>query len=217
MDPTIPAHPRGAPTSVTYGQFVDYGDTVKLRDRSGNSWSLEYVTILQGAWGYGDDGVGKLPRPFKYLAGQEVIQGDVVLIVFADNSTSRPVVWGCARNPTNLDFLPYDYESEGADPNVWKAQLLSRDKTSGAELGRVRATANESIGVVDVNRGNLVASEFVLRGETFVADLLGALPELIACCTALGLPTTNLLTLLASLTASSTAKTPYVSTSVKVE
>jgi hypothetical protein len=130
--------PHGA---ATWGWFVRLTPSdIRLRDRYGNRWPLDQVTILHGGWGFDTEGVVKLPRPAEYNStGEETIRGDRVLILFLEGSRKRPVVLPGARRiqATALDFLPYNHGSpEGADPNRLAARVQPLD-SSGDPIGSV--------------------------------------------------------------------------------
>ncbi len=137
-DPTIPRHDGRRPRSLTSGWFVDYGGRIVLRDRWGNTWAEDSVSVVQGGFGYREDGAQKLPRPFKYDAsGATVIHGDVVLIDFLDANPKTPIVVGGVRSAKESGFLARGYADEAAPYNRGAARLRSLD-TAGNVTGEVR-------------------------------------------------------------------------------
>ena len=140
-DPTIPRHRRVRQARTTFGRFVDYGDNVLLADRHGNTWVLASVTVLSGGFGFREDGVERLPRPWKYdAAGVVVVEGDMVVIDFLDGDCRCPLVRGGIRGVQPNAFFAYNHEAAGAKGAGWnrlRARLTARDDT-GALLGEVR-------------------------------------------------------------------------------
>lgn len=232
-DPTIPKHDTRRPRSLTSGWFVDYGDAVVLRDRWGNTWAEASVSIVQGGFGYKEDGAQKLPRPFKYDAnGGTIIEGDVVLIDFLDGNPKTPVVVGGVRSAKESGFLARGYGDEQAPYNRLAVRLRALD-TAGAVSGEVRLDVHKpgneggaklsattrlellvtddldteaaairitiADGKVTVEAGGL--TEPVLKATTFQTDLAAGLTEVTAALSALGLPATNLGTLIAQASA----------------
>ena len=138
-DPTIPRHSRRRPRALTSGWFVDYGDRRVLRDRWGNTWAEESVSIVQGGFGYAEDGAQKLPRPFRYdpITGKTVIEGDVVLIDFIDQNPKLPVVMGGVRSARETGYLDRGYADAEAPYNRLAARLRALD-TAGNVTGEMR-------------------------------------------------------------------------------
>ena len=145
-DPTIPRHARQRGRSTTSGWFVDYGDTVLLRDRWGNTWSLDSVSIASGTFGFADDGFEKLPRPWKYDGDKVVVRGDVVIIDFADGNPKTPIARGGIRQATKDDFLARNHaDTPGAPYNRCRARLRALD-AAGVVQGEVRLNVHEGTG-----------------------------------------------------------------------
>jgi len=143
-DPTIPRHDARRPRTVTSGWFVDYGDRVVLRDRWGNTWAEESVSIVQGGFGYKEDGAQKLPRPYTYDAnGGVVVEGDVVVIDFLDGNPKTPLVLGGVRSAKDAGFLSRGYQDEDAPYNRMAARLRALD-TSGGVVGEARLEVHAS-------------------------------------------------------------------------
>lgn len=137
-DPTLARHDRRRPRQLTSGWFVDYGSEVVLRDRWGNVWSRASVSIVQGGFGYAEDGAQKVPRPFKYDAqGNTVIEGDVVLIDFLDGNPKTPVVLGGVRSARATGFLSRGHHDEKAPYNRLRVRLRALD-VDGNEVGDAR-------------------------------------------------------------------------------
>ena len=153
-DPSIPRHPRGRPVRMTQGRFVRYdADTVLLTDRYGNTYNQEWVSIVQGGFGNRNEGCRKPPRPWEYdAAGNPTVEGDVVLILFLDDSNRRPVVIPGVRTIQADDwgFLDYNFNQDPVD--ALKARFVYRD-AAGAEAGVVHVTVNQSAGAVTVGGG----------------------------------------------------------------
>lgn len=143
MDPTIPQHPRRRGRNTTSGFFVEKGETVVLRDRWGNTFALQSVTIMSGTFGFDHDGFEKLPRPWKYDDdGKVVVRGDVVVIDFLDGNPKTPVVRGGARQATADDFLARNHGDVEAPYNRCRARLRALD-ADGAVQGEVRLRVND--------------------------------------------------------------------------
>lgn len=140
MDPTVPTHPgqqrRGATTEQ--GQFVRKGSQIVLVSDTGGTWGLEMVSFLRGAWGGGEEGVEKFPRPTVYdAAGNVVVQGDRVLIDFIGGSWRRPVILGAAYTVQHADFFRYlPSETPENDTDRLRARFLARG-TGPTVQGRV--------------------------------------------------------------------------------
>lgn len=180
-------HRRALPP--TYGWFVQQGERVVLFARSGASWSLDRVSIIQGGWGYDTEGVSKLPRPMLLDAQNAVVvQGDRVLIQFLDGNDKRPIVQAGARSVNTTDFLPYNHGRAGADANRLAARLRPRD-AAGAVVGQVdlqaafdrkgqvELLASEAIELAvsaDVEAITTALSKTRVRIESDGLDVLGA-------------------------------------------
>lgn len=149
MDPTIPSTMGRAP-ACSYGYFIRWGDVVVLRDAFDNDWPVSRVTIMQGGWGFDEEGVAKLPRPQVYdRSGNVVVQGDRVLIFFPDGDTTTPVVMGGIRSVSATDFLPTTY-APGRSVNRLAIRVRARDD-QGTELGTVDVViADDDDGTLEV-------------------------------------------------------------------
>lgn len=146
MDPTIPGHRRARAAHLTTGRFVDYGDRVVLVDRNGNTWAQERVAVVQGGFGFAEDGAQKLPRPYKFDAtGAVVIEGDPVLIDFLDGNARRPVVLGGIRSTAPGSFLDRGYDEADAPYNRAAVRLRALS-SSGAVDGEVRVDVHGAAG-----------------------------------------------------------------------
>jgi hypothetical protein len=169
-DPTIPRHLAGELRSPMIGRFVDYGDRVLLTDARGRTYSPEYVSIVTGFWGFGEEGTAKLPRPWLYdPAGGVLIEGDKVLIFFLDGKANLPIVMGAARRCAPDEFLPYNYASPEANPNALRARLLALNALGVAE-GEVR------VKVCDDDKGSVLVQaddHIALERATPAAMLAG--------------------------------------------
>lgn len=133
------------------GRFVNLGDTVVLVDDYGNRWRSERVGIVQGGWGYDQDGVARLPRPWRYdtATGDPIVRGDVVLITFLHNNTRQPVVLAGLRRVGSSDgFLDTRFAEQGAEQV--RSQLRVQDPDTGAVRGAVRLQAGPNDGTVEV-------------------------------------------------------------------
>lgn len=128
------------------GRFVERGGRTVLLDDAGNSYSLEYCTLLMGGWGDASEGVSKLPRvEVVNSAGKVVVPGDRVIIFHARGNPRRPVVLGGVRPLTANDFLTRLHTESGADQNALRVRLLART-SAGAEGGRVDVEAGDGAG-----------------------------------------------------------------------
>jgi hypothetical protein len=129
---------RDAQSGPTYGWFVDYGDRVVLVDRRGNVYNPEWVSIQHGGWGFDGEGFAKLPRPRKIdmTTGEKVIDGDRVLIFFLEGDPRLVVVTAGFRSVKADDWLPYNHQSTGANPNALRARVQPLNST-GQVTGRV--------------------------------------------------------------------------------
>ena len=156
-DPTIPrGGPRRLVPGPTYGRFIDYGNgRVILTDRIGNRWSAERVAILSGSFGNDDEGVEKLPRPWRWdtTTGRLITTGDWVVIDFLDGSPRRPIVRGGVRPLPHDAFLARahaDLASSSGSPGRMRARLRPRDG-NGVATGEVRLyVADDGSGAVRV-------------------------------------------------------------------
>jgi len=136
MDPSVRSHVLSQ-TDTTFGWFVQNGADVRLTDRHGRVWNLDYVSILQGDFGFDAEGVSKLPRPRVVDdRGQIIVDGDRVIIDFLDGSVSRPLVRGGVRSISSSDFLPYNHGSENYNRNRWAMRVQALDD-NGDAAGRV--------------------------------------------------------------------------------
>lgn len=144
-DPTIPRHGRQRSRTMTSGWFVDYGDRVVLRDRWGNTWARESVTLMQGMFGFNDDGARKAPRPYKYDARGEIeVEGDQVVIDFLDGNPKLPVVLGCVVGPKE-GFLPRGFQDDTAPYNRLAVRLRALD-AAGEVVGEIRFDTHGAAG-----------------------------------------------------------------------
>lgn len=235
-DRTIPSHPRGRPTWVTTGRFVQNADKVVLVDRSGNTYALEYVNIIHGAWGRRADGQVKLPRPWVYEAVTEkvLVEGDILVIFFMDGNSHRPIVMGAARSfeAPEDEVVPFDlpenHYSDGADPNALLGRLRAVNPTTGIETGDVRWTVHQAaVGKVTLAMSAfaelahvvpITDPEWVPKGQALLTDLQTSLTEIIAAFAALGVPLPNTSALVANIVTSLTpVGAPYLSTTLKTE
>ncbi len=167
-DPSLSRRARGGGIAIppTYGWFVRQGTNVVLTDRRGNNHNLEYVSILQGTFGWDSEGFTKFPRPRVVDAeGKLLIEGDRVMIDYLDGNVKRPVVRGGIRSTRAIDFLGYNYKSEGATSNRLALRVEQRD-----ERGNLLGEVEFEIGRNDLGKAELRASE---RIELVVVDRLG--------------------------------------------
>ncbi|MGB0972610.1 MAG: hypothetical protein ACPGVG_16880, partial [Mycobacterium sp.] len=111
---------------------------IVLIDSRGDYYPLEWVSVVQGGWGYDHEGVAKLPRPFKYdSSGNPVIRGDIVLIQFLNGNPRLPVIMGGVRRiDTQNTTLPARHDKDGADANRLALRLAPLDD-AGEEAGEV--------------------------------------------------------------------------------
>jgi hypothetical protein len=242
MGLTDPRHAAGGVRGPTWGWFFEANGSYFLRAADGSTtWPVERVTILQGEWGYDHEGVEKLPRPRVESNGQVLVQGDRVIIDFADGDFTRPFVRGGLRSLKTTDFLARDHATTGANPNRLRVRVAPKDsqgnetgdvrlKVADGDLGTVELLATESV-IVEIG-SNLDGSSFlsmhvdssgvrisqagapvaVILAPTFCADLAATLTELAAAATALGLPTVSTASQIAKL-----ATTTYHSTKLTTE
>lgn len=142
-----PTHSRRRRAMLTSGRFIDYGDRVVLADFDGNTWAAESVSIVQGGFGYREDGVTKPPRPWTFNAatGQPVIEGDVVLIQFVNDNPSMPVVTGGVRSARASDFLERGH-ADGERPFNRLAMRLRALDPTGAVVGEARVDVHGALG-----------------------------------------------------------------------
>lgn len=142
-----PTHARKRRPTLTSGRFIDYGDRVVLADFSGNTWAAESVSIVQGGFGYRDDGVTKPPRPWTFDAktGLATIEGDVVLIQFVNDNPATPIVMGGVRSAKTSEFLERNH-GDGTKPFNRLAMRLRALDTTGAVVGEARADIHGDLG-----------------------------------------------------------------------
>jgi len=172
-DPSIPRHPRGGKPALspTTGRFVRYADTGKvlLTDNRGNWWQLPSVTILTGSWGFSEEGIEKLPRPWEYIAdGQPLVSGDIVIIDFLDGSWRRPVVRGGVRSVQASSFFARDHDASGANDNRLRVRLTPMIK--GVQVGEVQVKACDD----DLGSVELLVSESVKIGIGPIVETIQA-------------------------------------------
>jgi len=122
-----PHNPRGKKAHTTVGWLARTGDgALVLESHRGATWPLEFVSIMQGMYGSGDntEGMSKLPRERVYDGqGAVIIEGDRVIINFLDGNSSLPIICGGVRGVKVSSFLPYNTERDGADANRLAGRL----------------------------------------------------------------------------------------------
>lgn len=147
-DPTIPRRGPGITTRTRMHQVAGYfaftgvgrsGEVVLVSRDRGMTWPLHQVSIEQGLWSSADgsEGLSKLPRPEERDAeGNRTLDGDPVLISFVEGDPAKPLVRPGVRSVTTSDFLPYNHDTPGADPNRLHARLAPRN-AAGEVVGNV--------------------------------------------------------------------------------
>jgi len=134
----------------TVGWFAadSKGRVVLVGGKTGSVWGLEKVSILSGSFGFAEEGVEKLPRVYRYDdRGEELVQGDRVLIDFVNGNTDTPVVRGGVRAMSPNAFLHYNHDAEGADENRLAMRLRILDaEGQGEEKGLVEFEAGHDEG-----------------------------------------------------------------------
>lgn len=174
------------------------------------------------------------PAPTK----AEDMVGDYVVIAYLNNDINQPVIIGQLPHPkTNCKPTAID-----ATLYKWRRHLrgLKIGVTSGGDIeldlsvpadgalsvdgAYVPAAAGGNVtlimkpgATVEVQKLVGSATEAVILGETFVADLKNSITELQTAINGLGIPTPNTLTFLAAITTSLSAGLPYLSSHVKVD
>lgn len=125
-DPTIPRKNGGASgpgsnvkgsglqATPQVGRLVDRGgDGLWLVTDRGDRWPAAFVRgVAQGSFGNRDEGVHAAPRPYRYdAAGNVVVPGDDLLVLFLEDNPKKPVILGGWRPAA----------SSGADQSVFPA------------------------------------------------------------------------------------------------
>lgn len=106
--------------------------------------------------------------------------------------------------------------SAGTEVNV--RGTTSAELSAGADGGGVASIkVTLASGKTTVTLAGALSPEPVVKGTSMLGDLQLALTELAAAPTALGLPTTNTLTMIASIAASLALGAPYLSTTLESE
>jgi len=246
FDDNTPTHGRTGDGLPGMGWFVDYGDRVVLTDGR-DTWSLEYVSIMQGGFGFSEEGFSKLPRPRKYDSnGKIVIEGDQVVILFRGNNVDYPIVVPGVRAITANDFLPYNHDSVEANPNQMRLRLRAID-ADGNPLGRFDVRiGEEDDGWVDLRSTHgfvlrvgdnpdtaprlamqMTKDKFYIEkggdmeppmlGTSFLTDLQAVLVEVVAVGAAALVPTPDTSAMILKVTAALAAGPPYLSTTIETE
>lgn len=135
---------------IRQGRFVRVGaGQVALVDDYGNRWAAERVAVVDGGWGYDQDGVARLPRPWVYDDRSNVtVRGDVVLIDYLDDDPRSPVVTGGLRRVgASGGFLDTSF-ADGAEQIRIQQRMLDPD--TGAVRGAVRVQAGPDDGTMTI-------------------------------------------------------------------
>lgn len=174
MTRTAPTHARRRRPMLTSGRFIDYGDRVVLADFDGNTWAAESVSIVQGSFGYRDDGVVKLPRPWTFNAstGLPTIEGDVVVVQFVNDNPATPIVMGGVRSAKASDFLERNH-GDGDRPFNRLAMRLRALDAAGAVVGEARVDVHGALGPGTIRALTTGTLELVLAPD--LATEAGAL------------------------------------------
>jgi len=142
-DPTIPRHDPRARGMRGYqrGKFVDRGEGgIVFTSADGDVWPSETVTILQGPFGWNEDGFDRLPRAWVYdAAGKVVVEGDVVIFGHLNGSARTPVVLGAVHSSRATGFIRA--RRAGADRNRVAARVRCLNGL-GTQTGELRIEGN---------------------------------------------------------------------------
>jgi hypothetical protein len=201
-DPTIPRHPADARGQRIFqvGKIVERGGKLFLVADDGPSWSVEYVTVLQGIFGWTEDGVAAFPRPWVYDdTGKATLEGDKVVFSRLNGAARMPLIVGAVRSNAPHPFLSATISKAPRNRIAFRKRALDaqgkqkgevRAEINPAEDGEMRVAATTRLQlqvaptIDDANAGlqvvmeggqveitNGSTAEAMIRGETFLSDL----------------------------------------------
>lgn len=201
-DPTIPRHDPRTRGRRPYqsGKFVDRGQGgIVFTSVDGETWPSEAVTVLQGSFGWNEDGLDRQPRAWLYdAAGKVVVEGDVVIFGHLNGNARTPVVLGAVHSSRATGFIRSRRSTADRNRIAFRLRCLNEQ---GAQTGELRAEGNpggdgelrvaathrlnfqvnsnvENAGIglqlnlegaAEFTRGGVV--EPVILGKTFLSDL----------------------------------------------
>lgn len=162
-DPSTPTHPR--PTrrqGPTRGYFVDYGDrTVLVEHETSNQWRWESVTLITGIFGFTDEGLEKMPRPYVFDAQDvAIVVGDTLVIDFLNGDNEMPVIVGAVRALKHDPFLRRTLQEDPKlDPNRLRFRLVPKD-AQGKPTGDIKVRmADDGTGTIEVGASHSLVLE----------------------------------------------------------
>lgn len=138
MDRGFPRH-RATLNAATYGWFVIERGQAILVSIDGDRWTQNEYEILQGWWGFDEEGTEKLPRPMVWdEGGNVVVQGDHVAIWPFRQGGRQVLVGGTVRSVRHNEFFHKLHSEDGASVNRWAARL------------RPLGAAGDALGLIEV-------------------------------------------------------------------